>query len=74
MSHKIFVNKYVTDYVLENLPWYERDSLLTYIDQLKYKDFKSDPDAYLKKKAEVVNFDMIYARCGRKLQELPDKA
>ena len=38
---------------------------MIYIDQLKYKRFISDPDSYLEK-AEVFNFDMIHAMCGRK--------
>ena len=45
---KIFVNKYIPKYVPEDLPWYERNGLLIYIDQLKYKDFISDPDAHIK--------------------------
>ena len=40
-----FANNYMPRYVPEDLPWYERDGLLTYIDQLKYKEFISDPDA-----------------------------
>ena len=32
---KTFANKYIPKYVPEDLPWYERDGLLTYIDQLK---------------------------------------
>ena len=35
---KIFANKYIPKYVAEDLPWYEREGLLTYIDQMKYKD------------------------------------
>ena len=42
--------------------------LTTYIDQLKYKDFISNP-----KKEEDINFDMIYARCGRRPQQYSDK-
>lgn len=49
MSEKILVNIYVPDYVPKDLKWYERDWLLTYIDQLKYERFISDPDNYLKK-------------------------
>ena len=29
---KIFANGYVPEYVPEDLPWYERDGLMTYID------------------------------------------
>ena len=59
---KIFANDYIPKYVPEGLPWYERDSLLTYIDQLKYKEFISDPDVTVKN-IKVINFDMIYAQC-----------
>ena len=45
----------------EDLPWYERDGLLTYFDQLKYKEFICDPDAAVKN-TEVINFDMIHAQ------------
>ena len=59
---KIFANNYIPKYVPEDLPWYERDGLLTYIDQLKYKEFISDPDAAVKN-TKVINFDMIHAQC-----------
>ena len=45
---KIFANSYVHEYVPEVLPWYEGDGLMTYIDQLKYKEFISDPHAAIK--------------------------
>ena len=41
---KIFANSYVSEYVSENLPWYELDGLKTYLEQLKWKEFISDPD------------------------------
>lgn len=41
------------------------------INQSKYKSVTSNPDAYLEK-AEVINFDMIYARCGQP-QQYSDK-
>ena len=37
-------NNYVPEYVPENLPWYERDGLLTWYDQEKCKEFLEDPD------------------------------
>ena len=64
MSDKISVNKYIPEVVSEDFPWYKREGLMTYIDQLKYKRFMSDLDKYLEK-AEVINFDMIHARCGQ---------
>ena len=44
---KIFANKYIPKYIPEYLPWHKRDGLLTYIDQLKYKDFISDPIVHI---------------------------
>ena len=44
---KIFANKYIPKYIPEYLPWHKRDGLLTYIDQLKYKDFISDPNVHI---------------------------
>ena len=66
------MNRYIPEVVPENLPWNERDGLMTYIDQLKYKDFTSNPDTYLEK-AEIINFDMIYVRCGCRPQQYSDK-
>ena len=43
----------------ENLPWYETDGLMMYIDQMKYKEYSENKDQYLKN-VEVVNFDMIF--------------
>ena len=45
---------------------------MTYIDQLKYKCFMSDPDKY-REQAEVINFDMIHARHGRSLQQYSNR-
>ena len=61
---KIFANSYVLEYVSENLPWYERHGLMTYIDQLKWKEFISDLDASIKNK-KVINFEKIRAQCRR---------
>ena len=63
MSDKILCNEYIPEYVLGDLPWYERDGLLIYIDQSKYKEFISNPDRHMEK-AEVINFDIFYARCS----------
>ena len=62
MSEKILVNNYVPEVVPSNLKWFERDGLLTYIDQLKYERFISDPDKYLEK-ANVIKFEMIHNKC-----------
>ena len=52
----------MTKYVPEDLPWYERDGLMTYIEQARYKDFISDPDTAIKN-TKIINFEMIHAQC-----------
>ena len=69
---KIFFNSYVPEYVSENLPWYECDSLMTYIDQLKWKEFISDSDASIKN-TKVINFEMIHAQCKGMPRTLSDQ-
>ena len=47
-----------------NLKWYKRDGLLTYIDELKYKEYSVNADLYISR-VNVVNFDMIHSQsCG----------
>lgn len=55
---KKLVNNYITEYVPSNLPWDERDGLMTYIDQLEYQEFIEDTDKHFKY-ARIVNFDII---------------
>ena len=57
---KIFANSYVPQYVPEDFPWYECDSLMTYIDQLKWKKFISELDAAIKN-IKFINFGVIHA-------------
>lgn len=71
ISDKKFVNSYIPNYVPPDLKWYERDGFLTYIDQLKYSGFMSDPDDYLKK-ATVINFDMVHGQYRSGQQEFSD--
>ena len=42
-----YVSSYIPDYQKHDLKWYERDSLLSYYDQLKYKQFSSTADKWL---------------------------
>lgn len=56
------VNKCVPDFVDSNLKWYVCDDLLTYIDELKYKEFIRDTDAHFKNE-KVVNFNIIHYEC-----------
>ena len=59
MSKKI-VNKYVPKFAQHSeLPWYECDGLLSYIDALKCEEFLKDADCHFKT-AQVVNFDIIH--------------
>ena len=62
MSKKI-LNKYVPRFAQHSeLPWYERDGLLSYIDPLKCEEFLKDTDSHFKT-AQVVNFGIIYHKC-----------
>ena len=54
MSQKRYVNRYVPEHVPFDLKWYERDSFMTNIDQLKYSDFSQDPEKCNS------SFDMIH--------------
>ena len=54
--------KYIPNYIPKNHPWYERDGLMTYIEQLKYKKFKENRDSHFKN-TEIVNFDIINHQC-----------
>ena len=37
-------NKSITEFVTDNLPWYESDNLMTYIDKLKGDRFLKNPN------------------------------
>ena len=50
---------YQEDY--KNLPWYQRD-MRSYIDHVKYKTMRGDPDQYFGN-FKVVNFDIIHHEC-----------
>ena len=57
-----YKNKYIPPFVKQNLRWYERDGLITYINQLEYKKFEEDRDSYLEK-IKITNFDIIHSQC-----------
>ena len=62
-------NNYIPEYVTENLSWYERDGIVTYINQAKCRDFLRDLDSHFKK-IKIVNFDIIYRQArGEKVPE-----
>ena len=57
-----FKNRYIPAFVKDNLKWYERDGLITYINQLEYKRFEEHRDSYLEK-ISITNFDIIHNKC-----------
>ena len=61
ISQKDFANNCIPEYVPDNLPWYKTDSLITYIDKLKYDNFARSRDEYLAN-TEFVNFEMFYKK------------
>ena len=62
-------NNYIPEYVPSDLKWYERDCLMTYIDQVKCEEFLSDPDKHFREK-KIVNFDITYKSIrGKKVPE-----
>ena len=52
-------NNYVPEYMSFNLPWYERDGLMTWFDQRKCEEFLRDSEKHFKD-TKIVNFDFIY--------------
>ena len=56
------VNRYIPEYVNTDLKWFERDGLLTYIDQLKYRKYSSNSNNYVAN-ANIINFDIIHSMC-----------
>ena len=59
MSNKS-VNKYVPIFAQHSeLPWYERDGLMSYFAALECEEFLKDPDYHFKN-ARVVNFYIIH--------------
>ena len=69
-TNKIVANKYVPTYQdYYKLPWYERN-MMSYIDCIKYRTMRDDPDHYFDN-IKVVNFDIIHhKRCGDKLIDI----
>ena len=62
-----FTNNYISEYVPDNLTWYERDGLMSYIDKLKYDNFVKDTDSHFKN-IHVGNFDIIHKKArGEKI-------
>ena len=41
-------NRFVPNYVPNNLPWHERDGLMTWYDQVKCQEFLENTDSHFK--------------------------
>ena len=67
-----FGNKYIPSFCPYDLPWYERDGLLTWYDQNKYSEFSKNPEEYLRNK-RVIDFHMINAQCRGDKREYSHK-
>ena len=66
------VNSYIPKYVKPDMKWYERDGLMTYVDQIKYEEYSCDPDKYISR-LNVVNFDLIHAQCRGEAPSVSEK-
>ena len=53
------VNNYISEYMPGDLPWYERDVLMTDLGKLKRDEFLKNPDKHFREK-KIVNFSIIY--------------
>ena len=51
-------NCFVPNFVSNNLPWYERDGLMTWCDQVKCQEFLENTVSYFQN-LEIINFDII---------------
>ena len=58
MSSSNCTNNYVPEYVPQDLPWYERDGLITWYDQVKCQKFLRNSNKHFKT-AMIINFDII---------------
>ena len=48
MSSSNCTNNYVPEYVPEDLPWYEKDGLITWYDQIKCQEFSRNSNKHFK--------------------------
>ena len=63
-------NNYIPEYVLSDLPWYDRDGLITWYDQRKGKRFLRNPKNSFKS-TKIVNFDIIRKQTAE--AKIPDE-
>ena len=43
-------NNYIPEYIPDDLPWYERDGLMTQLDKIKSDEFLEDPEKNFREK------------------------
>ena len=58
MSNKKFDNRFIPTFVPNDLPWYERDGLMTWYEQCKCQEFLENTDEHFQN-LQILNFDMI---------------
>ena len=56
------MNAYVPKFVPKDVPWDERDGLMTWYNQGTCKDFLRDTDKHFQE-AKIINFDIIHRQC-----------
>ena len=70
MSSSKCTNNYVPEYVSQGLPWYERDGLMPWHDQVKCQEFLRNSNKHFKT-AKIINFDIIRREAAG--QKVPDE-
>ena len=71
MASKKVDNRFIPNYVPNNLPWYKRDGLMTWYDEGKCRDFLENTDEHFET-LKIINFDIINSNCqidNKKLRE-----
>ena len=66
MSKKVD-NRFVPRFFSNNLPWYERDGLMTWYDQVKCQEFLEDTDKHFQN-LKIINFDIVNSK-GKLLKD-----
>ena len=56
------MHTYVTHFVLNDIPWYERDRLMAWYNKCKCDHFLRDTDKHFKE-VKIVNYDIIHREC-----------
>lgn len=56
------MHTYVTNFVPNDISWYERDGLMTWHNKCKCDDFLRDTDKHFRE-VKIVNFDIIHREC-----------